>query len=87
MAENTQPKPAIPNLSTTPIQMTKIFGANDAKRMSFDENSGYNPQLSSSPLSSILGRSPGGTTYPEGYNPARRDSLKNMWHLSDFGTE
>jgi len=61
--------------------MTKIFGGNDAKRMSFDENMPYQPQYSTSPLSSLLSGGNSG-----GYNPARRDSLKNMWHLQDFGT-
>jgi len=86
MAENTQNKPAVvPTLSSTPIQMTKIFGGNDAKRMSFDENAPYQPQYSTSPLSSLLSQS--GTTYPAGYNPQRRDSLKNMWLTQDFGTD
>ncbi|XP_035715112.1 uncharacterized protein LOC118438662 isoform X1 [Folsomia candida] len=84
-AENTQQKPAmVSNIGSTPMQMTKIFGgANDAKRMSFDESM---PQYSTSPLSSFLSHSPGGTQYPGGYNPARRDSLKNMWTTQDFGT-
>jgi hypothetical protein len=86
MAENNaQPKTGgVPNISSTPM---KIFGGNDAKRMSFDENM-PNPNqyghLSSSPLSSLLSGSPNN---PSGYNPARRDSLKNMWHLQDFGTD
>jgi hypothetical protein len=69
---------AVPNLFSTPI---KIFAGNDAKRMSFDENMPYTPQYSGSPLSSMFSQSPGG------YNPARRDSLKNMVHLQDFGTD
>jgi len=64
--------------------MFGVGGMMDAKRMSFDENmpSTQYQQYGTSPLSSILGQSPGA-----GYNPARRDSLKNMWHLQDFGTE
>lgn len=39
-------------------------------------------------LTSMLVGSPGANpgTMPGGYNPGRRDSLKNMYHLSDFGT-
>jgi len=84
MAENTQNTNATQQVPSQPIAMSsRIFGMNDAKRMSFDENMPM-PQYGSSPLSSLLSQSPGGT--PAGFNQGRRDSLKNMWHLQDFGT-
>jgi len=86
MAENNQNMNATQQVPSQPITMSsRIFGMHDAKRMSFDENMPV-PQYGSSPLSSLLSQSPGGTTNPAGFNQGRRDSLKNMWHLQDFGT-
>lgn len=90
MAENTNKTPTMAQTAAQPAPARiNIFGGNDAKRMSFDGNM---PQYGTSPTS-ILSQSPGGSTWTSGltggvqYNRDRRDSLKNLVHLQDFGTD
>jgi len=86
MADNntnrSQPNQAAP---TQPMATprTNIFGAAaDAKRMSFDGNMPYSvsPTTGFGIASGLIGSVPS-------YNRDRRDSLKNMVHLQDFGTD
>ncbi|ODM92495.1 hypothetical protein Ocin01_14178 [Orchesella cincta] len=90
MADNTNKMAAMPQTAAQPMPARPtIFGGNDAKRMSFDGNI---PQYGTSPTS-ILSQSPGSFGFTSGltggatYNRDRRDSLKNMVHLQDFGTD
>lgn len=90
MADNTNKMGAVPQTAAQPMPTrTNIFAGNDAKRMSFDGNM---PQYGASPTS-ILSQSPGSWGLTSGlsggvqYNRDRRDSLKNMVHLQDFGTD
>jgi len=72
--------------ATQPMTMpgrTNIFGMNDAKRMSFDGNMPY----SVSPTTAGFGIASGLMGATPTYNRDRRDSLKNMVHLQDFGTD
>ncbi|CAL8093681.1 unnamed protein product [Orchesella dallaii] len=89
MADNNK-MGAMPQTTAQPMPpRTNIFAGNDAKRMSFDGNM---PQYGTSPTS-ILSQSPGSWGITSGlaggvqYNRDRRDSLKNMVHLQDFGTD
>jgi len=99
MAEN---NPRGNNASTAPMSISsmKLFGLGGAgKRMSVDEGMGQSPPTyGSSPLSSMLSSSPGGSSWgsppsssssgnPPMCNQGRRDSLKYLWHLQDFGTD
>jgi len=89
MADNKQPAASMPQAAPSqPMQMPKsIFAGNDAKRMSFDGNS---MPYGTSPTS-ILSQSPGSFGFTSGltggYKRDRRDSLKNIVHLQDFGTD
>jgi len=80
----------IPAQATTQSMAVKtaqssIFAGNDAKRMSFDGNMPqYNLSQSPGTLSGLTSGLIGGMP---SYNRDRRDSLKNMVHLQDFGTD
>jgi len=88
MAENSNTsitaQTASQSMSAQATQRPSIFAGNDAKRMSFDGNLPlYN--LSSSPGS--LGFTAGLIGSTPNYNRDRRDSLKLLSQLQDFGTD
>jgi hypothetical protein len=75
---------AAQSISAQATQRASIFAGNDAKRMSFDGNL---PQYNLSTSPGGLGLTSGLIGSTPNYNRDRRDSLKLLSQLQDFGTD